>query len=127
MKKTKFTIGMIAITGLMLLVAAPVHAKELLKIKELWLNGKCAKKDSIVTVVLNKKIFRGINVVSITGKKTHYHPRINKWRFRANEIKLQIPAGPTLRAGHKYKVVIERRAPHRQISVNTKRFRVCWR
>ena len=106
-------------------ISTPVlSAKKPLKIVSLSYNGKCVGADTIVTVNLNKKITRGFSIIAISRKNLHIHPKIMKWPFRSNSIKVLMPPRKVMKRNHRYSISIERRLPHKILS-NKKSFRIC--
>ena len=112
---------------ILLTISVPVFAaKKPLRIASLSYSGKCVRADTVITVNLNKKITRGFSVIAVSGKGLHNHPKIIKWPFRANSIKVLLPPRSVLKRNRRYSISIERRVPHKILS-NKKSFRVCRR
>jgi len=106
------------------LIAATKMPVKIVKI--ILKDDDCVKKGGTIIVVLDKKITRGVNHVTITGgKKIHHHAKIEKWGLRSSAIHVKIPKDKTFREGQKLRVMIERRVPHKQAS-NKRKIKICY-
>ena len=118
------------LVAILMLVSSPLFAaKKPLRIVSVSYSGKCIRPNSLITINLNKKIFRGYSIIAVTDSNNlHIHPKIVKWRFRANSIKVQLPGAGQLKRGKSYRISIERRVkvPHTTLS-NKKLFKTCYR
>ncbi len=95
-----------------------------LKIMKIAYAGPCVKKNSDITLVLNRAINRGINVAAISGPdNTHFHPKVKTWGLRSATIVITLGDTAVISPDRMYHVQLEQR-PHKQIS-NKKPFRTC--